>query len=65
MPSRQDKEKHEPTVIFATMTDARAVNKEANHQYWKLPQKEQRHYNEARRKSIDLACDVLGYVTKK
>ena len=64
MPPRQDKKEHKPTIIFATITDAKKVWKEANQLYWKLPQKEQRPYNKARMKSIELACDALGYVDK-
>lgn len=62
MSSRQDKKEHKPTVIFSTMFDARKVKSEANHQYWKMPDRNKMSYNKARRKSIDLACDVLGYV---
>lgn len=64
MPARQDKEKHRPTVIFSTMYDATKVKQEANKQYWKMKESDQKPYEKARRKSIDLACDALGYVRK-
>lgn len=65
MPARQDKKQHKTTVIVSTMYDAQKIKKEANKQYWDMPDKDKMPYNKAREKSIDLACDVLGYVAKK